>query len=65
MAHTDSLAIGKWVSVEERLPEFDPLGVWDGYCRVNDGAHSAEASQWDKVSMACCTHWLDLSLPEQ
>jgi hypothetical protein len=56
--------IGQWVSVEERLPQYDELGVWEGYCRLNNVIKSIEAGQWDESLMEHCTHWLDLSMPE-
>lgn len=56
-------AIGRWVPVEERLPEFDEFGVWEGYARLNNGIKSIEAGQWDEGLLERTTHWLDMDMP--
>ena len=58
-------AIGRWVSVDERLPQYNELGVWEGYCRQSNNIKSIEAGQWDEGMMKYCTHWLDMSLSEE
>ena len=57
-------AIGRWVSVEERLPEFDEFGVWEGYARLNNEIKSVEAGQWDELLLGHTTHWLETDISE-
>lgn len=66
MAHTDTLAIGKWVSVDERLPE--ERADWEYITKWTDGEHRPSGylnGQWDLSRFdATVIEWLDLSLPE-
>lgn len=56
-------AIGRWVSVEDRLPEFDDDGHWHGIVMDNDGdQHSCLCLAGIKLSDTI-THWLELNLP--
>lgn len=79
--HTDQLAIGRWVSVEERLPEeqgFFRIQWSDGlddpelnhswFCIGNPDARTEERKQSMFTSMrqgANITHWLELDLPNE
>lgn len=53
-------AIGKWVSVEERLPEFDENNIFIGSFRFIDGSIVTDAF----VDLNEVTHWLEMDLPE-
>lgn len=57
-------AIGRWVPVEERLPEFDDTGTWEGYAQLTNSILSVEAGQWDESLLEHATYWLELDLPE-
>ena len=56
------MAIGRWVSVEERLPEFKG-GYWSGYM-VDDGRtdYGIRSEAWFYTGNT--THWLELDMPE-
>lgn len=57
-------AIGRWVPVEERLPEFDTDGHWHGITRDTDGdVHACLCLKGIPLSNTA-THWLELDLPE-
>jgi len=59
----EPFAVGKWVSVDERLPEFGRRsGVWNGYCRSENGGEFC-GKHYRHVFESYVTHWLDLDLP--
>lgn len=55
-------AIGKWVPIEERLPEFDD-GKFMGWVRFSDGTIQNDV-ELDCVIQEYASHWLELDLPE-
>lgn len=60
--HCDQLAIGRWVSVEERLPEFR-ANYWCGYM-VDDGRIEYDIRSEATFKSGDITHWLELDIPE-
>lgn len=55
-------AIGKWVPVSERLPEFDD-GQFMGWIRFNDGTLEHDLHS-DCMIKEYASHWLELDIPE-
>lgn len=63
IALVKQIAIGRWVSVEERLPEFDTDGHWHGITRDTEGdVHACLCLKGVPLSKTA-THWLELDLP--
>lgn len=58
-------AIGRWVPVSERLPEFNKHEEWEGCMRWhydNECVFGQFCAQHFKNGLY--THWLDLQMPE-
>ena len=63
----DGYAIGRWVSVSERLPEFDQ-GCFGGHVIVQglpgkNGTVESDIFPDDMFANGEITHWLDLDVP--
>ena len=59
----EGFAIGKWVSVDERLPDKEKTGEWRGYAKFKNG--EIDIITWYHYQEAIdIIEWLDLSLPE-
>ena len=61
-AMLDTYAIGRWVSVEERLPEFKSH-YWSGYM-IEDGVTKHGIRSKQNFKLGDITHWLELDIPE-
>jgi hypothetical protein len=57
-------AIGKWVPVSERLPEFGRSNMWSGTFKADSGRVMTAQCHKDVFGTRYVTHWLELDLPE-
>ena len=57
-------AIGKWVPVSERLPEFGRSNMWSGTFKTDSGRVVTAQCHKDVFGTRYITHWLELDLPE-
>jgi hypothetical protein len=57
-------AIGKWVPVSERLPEFGRSNIWTGTFKTHSGRVMTTQCHKDLFGTGYVTHWLELDLPE-
>ena len=55
-------AIGRWVPVSERLPEFK-RHYWSGYM-IEDGITKHGIRSKQNFKLGDITHWLELDMPE-
>lgn len=55
-------AIGRWVPVSERLPEFK-RHYWSGYM-IEDGITKHGIRSKQNFKLGDITHWLELDIPE-
>ena len=58
----EKLAIGRWVPVTERLPEFR-ANYWSGYM-IEDGRIEYDIRSEATFKSGDITHWLELDIPE-
>ena len=56
-------AIGKWVPVSERLPEFDCRDWWKGLVMPRNGK-PVWVTWYEDDDADEITHWLELDMPE-
>lgn len=56
-------AIGRWVSVDERLPVVDGSGRWAGYTKDLEGLEAFGLYDYHDLCVFYSA-WLDLDLPE-
>lgn len=61
-AMLNQYAIGRWVPVEERLPELKGF-YWSGYM-IEDGITKHGIRSKSCFKIGDITHWLELDLPE-
>ena len=57
-------AIGKWVPVSERLPEFGRSNIWRGTINTNSVLAMNTQCHKDLFGTDYVTHWLELDIPE-
>jgi len=57
-------AIGKWVPVSERLPEFGRSNLWRGTINTHSGRVMNTQCHKDLFGTRYVTHWLELDMPE-
>jgi hypothetical protein len=60
----DEYAIGKWVPVSERLPEFGRSNMWSGTFKTDSGRVVTAQCHKDVFGTRYVTHWLELDIPE-
>ena len=58
----NNYAIGRWVPVSERLPEFK-RHYWSGYM-IEDGITKHGIRSKQNFKLGDITHWLELDMPE-
>lgn len=61
---TRGFAIGRWVSVEERLPVVDSSGKWAGYTKDLEGVIAFGYYDYHNLCVFYSA-WLELDMPKQ
>lgn len=64
-ATLDHYAIGRWISVEERLPEFNEDGDFQGFVWFKGESKPRCDCFHEGLFVGLITYWLELDLPEK